>query len=147
VVIDADSVVQAPFRKPPGLRQQADGATPLSVAGRRRSREMLAVSAAVPHPTLRRASGFDAEPALHALAAPALWRAGRPAFIAVPETAHARCTLRADNQPPQPAVDPPRKAARRRDARAAPGRAVLRDRNLGEMRDALPPWPAQRAGG
>ncbi|MBI5721078.1 MAG: DUF3445 domain-containing protein [Burkholderiales bacterium] len=67
---DFDAAVQAPFRMQPGLRRMAPGAahlTPLA-PGSRHQREKLAVlSAFAPQALLRRA-GFDARPALHALA-------------------------------------------------------------------------------
>lgn len=80
--LDFDAAVQAPFRMQPGLRRLAADAAQLTpaAAGGRHQREKLAVlSAFWPQALLQRA-GFDAPPALHALAAhaareqPAAWR-------------------------------------------------------------------------
>jgi hypothetical protein len=68
---DFDAAVQAPFRMQPGLRRMADGAphlTPLA-PGSRHQREKLAVLSALAPLALARADGFDALPALLALAA------------------------------------------------------------------------------
>ena len=67
---DFDAAVQAPFRMQPGLRRMADGAphlTPLA-PGSRHQREKLAVLSALAPLALACADGFDALPALHALA-------------------------------------------------------------------------------
>jgi dimethylamine monooxygenase subunit A len=68
---DFDAAVQAPFRMQPGLRRLAPGAvqlTPLA-PGSRHQREKLAVLSAHASHALALQSGFDAGPALHALAA------------------------------------------------------------------------------
>jgi hypothetical protein len=67
---DFDAAVQAPFRMQPGLRRMPPGAahlTPL-VPGSRHQREKLAVLSAFAHQALLQRQGFDAGPALHALA-------------------------------------------------------------------------------
>lgn len=78
---DFDAAVQAPFRMQPGLRRLAAGAaqlTPLA-PGSRHQREKLAVLSAFWAQALCAREGFDATPALHALAAhaateqPAAW--------------------------------------------------------------------------
>ena len=70
-MFDFDSAVSAPFRMQPGLRRMADGALHLTPVGpgSRHQREKLAVLSAMPLQALRQVSGFDARPALHALAA------------------------------------------------------------------------------
>ena len=68
---DFDAAVTAPFRMQPGLRRVAPGArqlTPLA-AGSRHQREKLAVLSAFHPLALQAVPGFDALPALHALAA------------------------------------------------------------------------------
>lgn len=68
---DFDAAVQAPFRMQPGLRRMAEGAphlTPLP-PGSRHQREKMAVLSAHAPLALAAAPGFDAVPALHALAA------------------------------------------------------------------------------
>lgn len=68
---DFDAAVQAPFRMQPGLRRIAPGTaqlTPLA-PGSRHQREKLAVLSAFPALALQAEAGFDATPALHALAA------------------------------------------------------------------------------
>lgn len=68
---DFDAAVQAPFRMQPGLRRLAPGSpqlTPLA-SGSRHQREKLAVLSATPTRALVQQAGFDATPALHALAA------------------------------------------------------------------------------
>jgi dimethylamine monooxygenase subunit A len=68
---DFDAAVTAPFRMQPGLRRQATGAkqlTPLT-PGCAHQREKLAVLSAFPALALQCVAGFDAQPALHALAA------------------------------------------------------------------------------
>jgi len=68
---DFDAAVGSPFRMQPGLRRLAAGArqlTPL-VGGSRHQREKLAVLSAFAHQALLARPGFDATPALHALAA------------------------------------------------------------------------------
>jgi dimethylamine monooxygenase subunit A len=70
-VFDFEAAVQAPFRMQPGLRRLAAGApqlTPLG-PGSRHQREKLAVLSAFWPQALQVAPGFDATPALHALAA------------------------------------------------------------------------------
>lgn len=70
---DFDAAVSAPFRMQPGLRRLAPGApqlTPLA-PGSRHQREKLAVLSAFPELALQQREGFDALPALHALAAQA----------------------------------------------------------------------------
>jgi dimethylamine monooxygenase subunit A len=78
---DFDAAVKAPFRMQPGLRRLAAGApqlTPLK-PGSRHQREKLAVLSAFWHQALVSQPGFDAGPALRALAAhaaaeqPAAW--------------------------------------------------------------------------
>jgi dimethylamine monooxygenase subunit A len=68
---DFDAAVAAPFRMQPGLRRLAPGARQLSPAGpgSRHQREKLAVLSAFADDALQAASGFDASPALQALAA------------------------------------------------------------------------------
>jgi hypothetical protein len=78
---DFDAAVQAPFRMQPGLRRLATGAAQLTplVPGSRHQREKLAVLSAFWPQALLSREGFDATPALHALAAhaaaeqPAAW--------------------------------------------------------------------------
>lgn len=68
---DFDAAVQAPFRMQPGLRRLAAGSahlTPLA-PGVPHQREKLAVLSAFAHQALLQREGFDALPALHALAA------------------------------------------------------------------------------
>ena len=67
---DFDAAVSAPFRMQPGLRRMDDAALHLTPAGpgSRHQREKLAVLSAMPLQALQRAAGFDARPALHALA-------------------------------------------------------------------------------
>ena len=67
---DFDAAVTAPFRMRPGLRRMAEGAlqlTPLR-AGSRHQREKLAVLSTFAHQALLAQPGFDATPAVHALA-------------------------------------------------------------------------------
>ena len=68
---DFDAAVSAPFRMQPGLRRMDDAALHLTSAGpgSRHQREKLAVLSAMPLQALQRVAGFDARPALHALAA------------------------------------------------------------------------------
>ncbi len=68
---DFDAAVSAPFRMQPGLRRMADNALHLTPAGpgSRHQREKLAVLSALPQQALQVVPGFDARPALHALAA------------------------------------------------------------------------------
>ena len=68
---DFDAAVQAPFRMQPGLRRLAPGAAQLTplVPGSRHQREKLAVLCAFPGLALAVEPGFDATPALEALAA------------------------------------------------------------------------------
>jgi len=68
---DYDAAVSAPFRMQPGLRRMADDALHLTPAGpgSRHQREKLAVLSAMPQQALQVVPGFDARPALHALAA------------------------------------------------------------------------------
>jgi len=63
------NAVSTPFRMQPGLRRLAPGAAQLTPArpGDRALREKLAVLDAHPHQALLTSSGFDAQPALHAL--------------------------------------------------------------------------------
>jgi hypothetical protein len=71
VSFDFDAAVSAPFRMQPGLRRLAPGAaqlTPLA-PGARHQREKLAVLSAFWPLALQRRDGFDAGPALDALAA------------------------------------------------------------------------------
>lgn len=79
---DFDAAVQAPFRMQPGLRRLAAGAaqlTPLA-PGSRHQREKLALLSAWADHALATVPGFDARPALDALAAhaareqPSAWR-------------------------------------------------------------------------
>ena len=67
---DFDAAVAAPFRMQPGLRRMAGGATHLTplAPGSRHQREKLAVLSAFPELALQSAEGFDAGPALAALA-------------------------------------------------------------------------------
>ena len=67
---DFDAAVSAPFRMQPGLRRLAPGARQLTPAapGARHMREKLAVLSAFSSQALLRQPGFDAAPALHALA-------------------------------------------------------------------------------
>jgi len=68
---DFDSAVSAPFRMQPGLRRMPDAASHLTpiATGSRHQREKLAILSAHPGQALQVAAGFDAGPALHALAA------------------------------------------------------------------------------
>ncbi len=68
---DFDAAVQAPFRMQPGLRRlDADAARLTPIApGSRHQREKLAMLSAHAPLALALQPGFDAEPALHALAA------------------------------------------------------------------------------
>ena len=68
---DFDAAVLAPFRMQPGLRRMADGAPHLTPVGpgSRHQREKLAVLSAHPLQALQIAPGFDAGPAVQALAA------------------------------------------------------------------------------
>ncbi len=71
MTFDFEAAVTAPFRMQPGLRRLAPGAaqlTPLA-PGAPHQREKLAVLSAFPTLALQTVPGFDAEPALHALAA------------------------------------------------------------------------------
>lgn len=67
---DFDAAVQAPFRMQPGLRRLAAGACHLTpcAPGARHMREKLAVLSAYPQQALLAVPGFDAGPALDALA-------------------------------------------------------------------------------
>ncbi len=68
---DFDAAVTSPFRMQPGLRRLAAGAaqlTPLA-PGSPHQREKLAVLSAFPGLALQAVPSFDAQPALHALAA------------------------------------------------------------------------------
>jgi hypothetical protein len=67
---DFDAAVQAPFRMQPGLRRLPEGAQQLTpaAAGSRHQREKLAVLTAFADDALQSVRGFDAQPALHALA-------------------------------------------------------------------------------
>ncbi len=77
MAFDFDAAVQAPHRMQPGLRRLAPGTpqlTPARLPGgtaSRHLREKLAVLAAFPGQALLQAPGFDAGPALDALAAEA----------------------------------------------------------------------------
>ena len=68
---DFDAAVLAPFRMQPGLRRMADDAPHLTAVGpgSRHQREKLAVLSAHPLQALQVAKGFDAGPAVQALAA------------------------------------------------------------------------------
>lgn len=68
---DFEAAVQAPFRMQPGLRRLAADSTQLTPLkpGSRHQREKLAVLSAFWQQALQVAPGFDALPALHALAA------------------------------------------------------------------------------
>jgi dimethylamine monooxygenase subunit A len=68
---DFDAAVLSPFRMQPGLRRLADGAVQLTPArpGSRHQREKLAVLSAFALHALVQQAGFEAAPALHALAA------------------------------------------------------------------------------
>ena len=71
MAFDFDAAVTAPFRMQPGLRRMAGGASHLTpmLPGSRHQREKLAVLSANPAQALQAVAGFDAQPALHALAA------------------------------------------------------------------------------
>jgi dimethylamine monooxygenase subunit A len=71
MTFDFDTAVNAPFRMQPGLRRMADDASHLTPVGpgSRHQREKLAVLSAAPMQALQIAPGFDAQLALHALAA------------------------------------------------------------------------------
>jgi dimethylamine monooxygenase subunit A len=71
MAFDFDAAVTAPFRMQPGLRRMAGGASHLTpmLPGSRHQREKLAVLCANPAQALQAVAGFDAQPALHALAA------------------------------------------------------------------------------
>ena len=70
---DFEAAVAAPFRMQPGLRRLAAGVAQLTpvAAGSRHQREKLAVLSAAPTMALQVVPGFDARPALQALAAQA----------------------------------------------------------------------------
>ena len=70
-MFDFDAAVSAPFRMQPGLRRMAGAALHLTPAGpgSRHQREKLAVLSAMPLQALQHMPGFDARPALQALAA------------------------------------------------------------------------------
>jgi hypothetical protein len=70
IAFDFDVAVTAPFRMQPGLRRIAAGATQLTPLqpGSRHQREKLAVLGAFAGHALAAQAGFDATPALHALA-------------------------------------------------------------------------------
>ncbi len=70
---DFDAAVQAPFRMQPGLRRLAAGSLQLTpaAAGSRHQREKLAVLSAFADQALLAMPGFDAAPALQALASQA----------------------------------------------------------------------------
>jgi hypothetical protein len=70
IAFDFDAAVTAPFRMQPGLRRIAAGATQLTPLqpGSRHQREKLAVLGAFAAHALAAQPGFDATPALHALA-------------------------------------------------------------------------------
>jgi dimethylamine monooxygenase subunit A len=73
-LFDFDAAVLAPFRMQPGLRRLAAGApqlTPLK-PGSRHQREKLAVLSAFWPQALQQSAGFDATPALNALASHAM---------------------------------------------------------------------------
>jgi dimethylamine monooxygenase subunit A len=67
---DFEAAVSAPFRMQPGLRKLAPGATQLTplAPGARHQREKLAVLSHYASQALLQVPGFDAGPALHALA-------------------------------------------------------------------------------
>jgi dimethylamine monooxygenase subunit A len=99
MVFDFDAAVTAPFRMQPGLRRMAAGAphlTPLQ-PGSRHQREKLAVLSATPAQALQAVAGFDAQPALHALAAHAArehplhfdWDGERAAALTLGVAVHA----------------------------------------------------------
>jgi hypothetical protein len=71
VSFDFDAAVAAPFRMQPGLRRLAPGVPQLAPMrpGSRHQREKLAVLGAFADQALLAEPGFDARPALHALAA------------------------------------------------------------------------------
>lgn len=71
MAFDFDHAVSAPFRMQPGLRRTAPGVPHLTPAppGSRHQREKLAVLSAFADQAMLAASDFDAQPALHALAA------------------------------------------------------------------------------
>lgn len=73
MAFDFDAAVVAPFRMQPGLRRVAPGAAQLTpvAPGSRHQREKLAVLSAFTGQALLARKGFDARPALHALAAEA----------------------------------------------------------------------------
>jgi len=70
---DFDAAVSTPFRMQPGLRRLAPGARQLTPSGpgSRHMREKLAVLSAFPSQALLLQPGFDAAPALDALASQA----------------------------------------------------------------------------
>jgi hypothetical protein len=84
--------VSAPFRMQPGLRRIAPGSTQLTPSrpNGRHLREKMAVLASTAHEALVASPGFDADPALHAiadeasLAAPAAFEFGGPNRCAAP---------------------------------------------------------------
>lgn len=71
MAFDFDAAVTAPFRMQPGLRRMAEGARHLTPMrpGSRHQREKLAVLSTTPAQALQAVAGFDAQPALHSLAA------------------------------------------------------------------------------
>lgn len=84
------SSVSAPFRMQPGLRRVAPGAAQLtpSAPNGRHLREKIAVLGAFADQALCAVPGFDARPALRAIAHEAA-RTGEPAFVVVDEAGGA----------------------------------------------------------
>jgi dimethylamine monooxygenase subunit A len=101
---DFDAAVQAPFRMQPGLRRLGAGAlqlTPLS-PGSRHQREKIAVLSAHALHALAVRPGFDAGPALHALAAHAAHEHGAAfAWDGQRALAHHLGVAVADDEPQQ----------------------------------------------
>ncbi|MFM7533170.1 MAG: heme-dependent oxidative N-demethylase subunit alpha family protein [Rubrivivax sp.] len=97
---DFDAAVVAPFRMQPGLRRLAPHARHLnpSAPGSRHQREKLAVLSAFAHEALAAREGFDAAPAVAALAARAAaehpghfaWNGGHAAALGVQVPADGR---------------------------------------------------------
>lgn len=103
-----------------------------------------------PRPTLNAHPGLPPlawQPAVaDAVAGQAWWRTERQTFIPLPQAGLAVFTILVDCQPLTQAIDSAAKAQRLHDALASMSPAVLQYRRLGEVRDALLAWLAQRAG-
>jgi hypothetical protein len=155
---DFDAAVSAPFHMQPGLRRLADGTAQLTpnVAPERGTachvREKLAVLQAFPTQALLSRDGFDARPALDALARHAAqehpqafwWRTERQSFIPVDGQQQAVFAIHVEVQPLTRALADPGRAAPVHDALATMSPAVLHYRGLATVRDRLLRWLAER---